>query len=168
MKSRSHSLKVIPPFNGIASDVNGAQVDESEIGLYSKNHEEIGGESLSDLRYDPRKRLVLRVESKNACGDTAVVYRKFRGTSVDKSSALLGVMTFSALRSVHGSSLLDFNVCVRPMPLLRGRLLFYWNHPDDAARVSFKLGMVGLLLGLASLFVDSADIHHFFSFLFVS
>ena len=164
MKSRSHKLRVADPFKREADgSLTIVDLEEVEIGLYSKNHEQFGGQPLKELCYDPRKRLVIRAESKNECGDSVVVYRRFRGAPVEKDIVRFGSATYAALKSVQNSSDREFYVCVRAMPALTGRWLLYWYHPDDAARVSFKLGMIGIVLGLLSLMFDWKDIRDFFS-----
>jgi hypothetical protein len=161
MSYLSHRLTVVSPFSedsGAEEKKPPVKVDEQEIGLYHGLHEKLANYKLKEVRHDPRKRIIVRVESRNECGDRVVLFRRFIGVTKTDSQAYLAPRTFSALRSVHPGNPDNFPICVRAAPGLYGRLMFYWSHPDDAARVSYKLGMIGIVLALLAFVFDWKDI----------
>ena len=128
---------------------------DEEIGLHSSYHQEFAGYSLRRIGHNPTKRIVLRVEANNTCGNRVVRHLRFRGCHVDKAHAVVSHSTFQALNSLNADSSHPTFVCVRKLWQPLGRYLFYWNHPDDAARVSFKTAVYGLILGALSIYYEN-------------
>jgi hypothetical protein len=63
------------------------------------------------------------------------------------------IVTWQTLREIIGSSKeseIGYDVDLVPVSKSIGTHFLFWNHPDDIARVSYKLGLFSILLGLVA------------------
>jgi hypothetical protein len=139
------------------------ELREEEVGLHSSNYEKLFGSRMKSTRFVPSKRGILKVTSVCACGNRLVLYRRYRGSNIYADAARVAPTSYQALRSMHEhqSSSLEIEICAAPKYI--GRFLFYWFHPDDAARVSFRIGVLGFLLMLVC--TSWSDVYHQFEWL---
>jgi len=85
------------------------------------------------------------------------MYLRFRGSSRLKSGqAALNAWTADRLQLLAGNERTDEALVIQCKPARRwvGTFWHFWEHTDDAARVSFKLGVLGIGLGLIAFIMD--------------
>jgi len=78
------------------------------------------------------------------------IYRVYRGASVDGLDSKTVMLSPAALQE------LDIDNCSnREVAVSQGsRWMFYRDHPNAATRISFRIGMLGVLIGLLSMVVS--------------
>lgn len=127
------------------------RIKEDQIGLYSAKYQELFGVSFRQgHKSKPDKRGIVKVK---AVSDTSssIVYLKFLGASAlgaSNDKALVHPRTMDRLGfDLENGGVIEIE---RTAPYW-GRFLFYWSHPEDSLRAAFKLGCLGVVLGLLSL-----------------
>jgi len=128
-----------------------SDLEEYEVGLESHQYKLIFSDAF-DKKWQsrPNKRGIVRVKSCGVQPDRCL-YLAYRGANqfgVNKETALIHPRTMDRLgfKREEGG-----RIEVSPAWPVVGRFAHYWQHPDSATRISFKLGGLGLLIGLASL-----------------
>lgn len=116
---------------------------------YTSNHihkEVFGGKAKDVLKY-PWKKKIIKITSK-ATGLS--VYRIWRGVPAyveSKDTLFVDDSAKFALIKSKDDTTVD-------LILSKGsRIGFYWNHFENATRISFKLGLTSVVLGVISLFL---------------
>jgi hypothetical protein len=124
-----------------------------EIILAPAHYKSLFGKPLYADHYKPWKRGVIRIMLADQTLGTRALHRRYRSSShVGHDEAVVNVST---LRELHVETI-DFkaDVILEGTNRVWGRLRFYWDHPDDATRAGFKLGFVGMMLGVTGLFIS--------------
>jgi hypothetical protein len=81
----------------------------------------------------------------------AAIHRSFRAESAEGFTKNYVGLTPSSLRLLNDKDGKE----PEQVTVMKGcYFLFYWSHPDKAIRISFKLGLLGVLLGLSSFMVS--------------
>lgn len=86
-----------------------------------------------------------------------VGYRKLNAANMGSELVAVDSRTYSLVDLIHRNHCEchdTLKVILKPVPwYLRPFCVFCmnWSHPDDAARIAFKVGVAGILLGLISL-----------------
>jgi hypothetical protein len=165
-KNQTVRISVLNPFStdettkGIISRF---ELREEQIGLHSSNYEKLFGSRMKATRFVPSQRGIVKLESICACGNRLVLYRRYRGVNIYANTASVAPTSYQALRSMHEHQSSSFAIEISAAPKYIGRFLFYWFHPDDAARVSFRIGVLGFLLMLVC--TSWSDVYHQFEWL---
>lgn len=127
-------------------------IKEDEIGLVSLAYKELFGIGFGKgAKSQPHKRGIVKVKNHEESG-LRVVYLLFRGANylgTDKTRALVHPRTLSRL-GVNRNG--NTKVTISAANPLIGRFNHYWQHPDNATRVAFKIGAAGIFFGIISLF----------------
>lgn len=121
-------------------------ITEESIGLHQKLYKKFRGQPYKIDGYSPKKRLILKIVAEGESGKHIVLYRAFRGVNQSAEVVSVGPQTYLALQSVYSEDDSKVIVSITPTRQHLGRFIYYWNHPIDAARVSFKLGLVGIII----------------------
>lgn len=156
-KNQPVRISVLSPFStdetakGIISRF---ELREEQIGLHSSNYEKLFGSRMKATRFVPSQRGIVKLESICACGNRLVLYRRYRGVNIYANTASVAPTSYQALRSMHEHQSSSLAIEISAAPKYIGQFLFYWFHPDDAARVSFRIGVLGILLALLSAIWD--------------
>lgn len=156
---------LIAPAAELDQKIKDSGVGEDEIALNNMEYKTLFGAGLKESGARPPSRGVVRISMKTS-GESHRVYRKYRGAiGIKGNEAVVSWTTLNEIlcKTNRPEDGLGLAITVEPLVSWHGRALFYWHHPDDAARVSFKLGMIGIVLGLLSLMFDWKDIRDFFS-----
>lgn len=127
---------------------NSCKTEEiTDLWTFSTTNEvyhELFGVHVNKQKKYPWARKIVKIHSKNT---NLSLYRIWKGLPpfiegrdilyIDKKSK---------------QSLVDNNDCFAEIVLSKGnKLFFYWNHFDNATRISFKLGFLSVALGVLSL-----------------
>jgi hypothetical protein len=134
---------------------------EHEVLVQSSLHEQLTGRLFTrDCCAQPWKRAIVRVRV-----GRAVEYLRMRSAPVTGLVQSIAVVhSQTRMRLVAGlgsagarspeatSSRIESTMgeCDVPFPPL-ARALHYWRHPEDQARIAFKLGLIGVVLGVIAL-----------------
>lgn len=111
---------------------------------------------------DKRKRLsIVRITADNG----KKIYREFHGISIKDYNNHHIALTHNSLHLLNDTT--DGNSVIEPtvLTLSNGNrfplysLPFYWNHPDKAIRVSFKLGALSFFLGIVSFLLGCLSLY---------
>lgn len=113
--------------------------------MSSNLHEKIFDEKVKDIVNYPWKKKIVKITSK----ETGLsIYRIWRGTPLyvgSKDTLFVDDSAKYALIKTKDSNKVN-------LVFSEGsRLKFYWNHFDNATRISFKLGLTSVGLGIISL-----------------
>jgi hypothetical protein len=126
-------------------------VQEFEIGLHGGAYKKLFGKGFErGHKSQPHKRGIVNV-SVEQDGKQRAVYLLFRGAnalSITTTEALIHPRTLSRL-GIDATE--QAHVTVSAAKPVVGRFLHYWQHPDNATRVAFKVGCVGVFLSLLTL-----------------
>ncbi len=125
-------------------DITRVSDADGDVVLYSKNYEEIFGIKRK-LSKDVDKRLAIVKISANGKS----IHRAFK--SVAGMTNNYAGLTTNSLRLLNDSTGKD-PVEVELSP--GSRLPFYWYHPDNAIRISIKLGLLSVILGVLSIVIS--------------
>lgn len=134
------------------SRAQGSKVDPPksvEIIISTLAYKNLFGKNLSESGYRPWKRGIVAI--RNVHDDHGrVVYRRPRASS--HLSMQQCAVSLQTLRELHDGPI-DFGaeLELRGTSIVWGRLLFYWNNPEDETRAGYRLGLVGLFLGVVGL-----------------
>lgn len=155
MKKEFHIiLKVLPLINGNSSFVENDELRVSGIQqsceldgfvlLQSSCYKRIFG-TTKKVSPDKRKRTsIVKIKANNG----KRIYREFRGDFTTKFTADMVALTPNSILLLND----DDGIMPTNLTLSKGRLWpFYWEHPDKAIRVSFKMGGLSITLGFISL-----------------
>lgn len=121
----------------------------AEIIISPHAYKKLFGKSLSESGYRPWKRGIVAIRNVHE-DKSRVVYRRPRASShLSLGQCAVDLRT---LRELHDGPI-DFEATLelQGTSLALGRLLFYWNNPEDDTRAGFRLGLVGLVLGVIGL-----------------
>ena len=136
-------LRVLLDLTNIAAD---------EVGMTSGSYMELFDTTVREQGARPHLRGIVKIRLSHT-GAYQYVYRKYRGvTFVDNSEIVVSFSTVQEIRGGNKKEIKGYDVELESAGRVMGRLKFYWYHPNDSTRSSFKLGMVGLLLALIAFF----------------
>lgn len=117
--------------------------------VYTSNHihKEIFGARTKDIVKYPWKRKILKITSQ----ETGLsVYRIWRGVpAYVKSKDTLYIDDAAKYSLIKSKNQNKVNLILSK----GGRIRFYWNHFDNATRISFKLGLTSVCLGTLSIII---------------
>ena len=89
----------------------------------------------------------------NRGGELLLLFRSMGLQGLDGRTALVHPATFVRLQHL-GNDIDISQGCteaeIYPATYYIGRIRDYWSHPDDQARIAFKLGFCGVIFGLVS------------------
>jgi len=113
--------------------------------MSSDLHEKIFKKKAKDLTNYPWKKKIVKITS----GETGLsVYRIWKGTPLYvESKDILFVDDSAKYALIKTKEVNKVNLVLSE----GSRLKFYWNHFDNATRISFKLGLTSVGLGVVSL-----------------
>ena len=159
---QSPTVVVYSTFRCCASvDVEGLNrnvvVGKSEILLNSAMYRAIFGIRFgADESCKPWKRGIVAIEGMKSAG----LFLRYRSAGIEgltNEIALVHPETYSRIsagaNNRQNSEDGGISITIFAATGLKGKWSFYWNHPDDQARVSFKLGFIGVLLGILSILI---------------
>lgn len=149
----------IPAQDKLAQMLNANPVSDDVIGLENHQYKALFGDAFKEHGSKPHLRGIVRIRLANVDGAPRI-YRKFHGIHDLKGDlVLVSWRTLHELISIPRMKIRDdeLSIEVRPVSTRYGRFLYYYNHPDDAARFSFKLGTLGVVLGVYSMIVGWKD-----------
>lgn len=137
-------------------------VREHEVLMHASSYELLFKRTFTrDDRAQPWKRGIVKLGCANGVGAVRLLYRSAPVKGLDAGIAVVHDRTLNRLAAlVEGavgegdrgdSSTGGLRVMATGESQISGRFLFYWDHPDDQARAAFKLGVVGVALGLLAL-----------------
>jgi hypothetical protein len=116
---------------------------------------------IRDDRARPWKRGIVKLRGPGGSESVRLLYRSAPAKGLGSEVAVVHDRTLDRLTALVGgalssdarddSSTIGFALVATGEPQLSGRFLFYWDHPDDQARAAFKLGTIGLALGVLAL-----------------
>lgn len=101
------------------------------ISLNSQKYERIFSTRFAKQGSLPWKKGIVKITSN---GNT--IYRLFHGGSIEGEICLLDDISLGMLDSKSNEE-----IRLKAAPKVIGRFRFYWQHPNEAARVSFKSGV---------------------------
>lgn len=132
-------------------------VGKSEILLNSAMYRAIFGNHFgADESCKPWKRGIVAIEGMKSAG-LFLRYRSAGIKGLTNEIALVHPETYSRIsdgaNNRQDSEDGGISITIFAATGLKGKWSFYWNHPDDQARVSFKLGFIGVLLGILSVLI---------------
>lgn len=131
---------------GINSDHPEPAADQ--IGLNNHQYYVVFGETLGKVHKTGRQRGIVRIERKTSHG-VRVEYRRYRGMHIKGNEAHLDIATAASLSDSESELQNGFEINLTSAGW-SGRVHYYWSHPDDSLRVSYRLGLLSLVLGLIS------------------
>lgn len=159
---QSPTVVVYSTFRCCASvDVEGLNriggVGKSEILLNSAMYRAIFGIRFgADESCKPWKRGIVAIEGMKSAG----LFLRYRSAGIEgltNEIALVHPETYSRISACANNRQNredgGISITIFAATGLKGKWSFYWNHPDDQARVSFKLGFIGVLLGILSILI---------------
>lgn len=127
------------------------KIDSDQIGLHSSLYRKLFGREFGkDHGGRPWKRGIVTVILRSETERPRKVRLLFRGGAlkgVDQDKCLIPPVA----RQMLGIPQEGQEVVLRIEPQWYSRLLFYWNHPENHARVAFKLGFVALSIAVFQL-----------------
>lgn len=130
-----------------------SSIRAEEVGMNSSKYEDLFDSTFKQQGARPHRRGIVRIR----LSDTDAfqdVYRKYKQvTFVDDTEIIVSFSTVQEIRGVNAHSINGYDVDVESAGRIMGRLKFYWHHPDDTARASFKLAIIGLLLAVAAFMI---------------
>lgn len=122
--------------------------------VYTSNdiHEKVFGEKAGSILKYPWKKKIIKITSKET---KLSVYRIWRGVPAYViSKDMLYIDNNAKYSLINNRDNNDVDVV-----LSKGcRFWYYWNHFDNATRVSFKLGLISVILGIISLILGALSI----------
>ncbi len=127
-------------YSKIIDDIN-----EDTAYFHSSMYKEIMGELRRSSCIRDKRLAIVKI---SAGGYS--IYRKFSSISKSGFNGDSVALTYSSIRMLTDksvSALLGGKVTVSKS----NRHLFFWNHPFHATRVSYRLGLVSIVLGLLSI-----------------
>lgn len=119
-----------------------------KVVLYSSWYHKIFKIYFSECGNTPWKRGIVKIKSGSDPKKMRTIYRMFQGSN------LKGVE-----KNIIGLTGTSMNILDNPKEVLENNLskgskfCFYWQHPQHYVRVSFKLGVVSVLLTIVSLVI---------------
>ena len=79
------------------------------------------------------------------------IYREYRGISVKDFTSEFVALSSNSILLLNGNNGEEPQL-VKLSP--GNRLFFYWFHPDNAVRISIRLGLLSVILGLLSVILS--------------
>lgn len=144
MRSNINKIKIINKSNSETADSIISENPNESVFLNNVEFKNLAGKTFSNLDNNPKKRIIVKIKnSKN----NIVIYRVFR------SGNTLGI-------SNHEMGLEKYNVYILgvrelmevELEISKGsKILFFWNHPNDTIRATYKLTIIALLFTFLSL-----------------
>lgn len=116
---------------------------------YTSNyiHKEVFGERAKDVTKYPWKKKIIKITSKATGLSVYRIWRGVPGYVKSKDTLFIDDSGKFALIKSNDEATVD-------LILSKGnRISFYWNHFENATRISFKLGLTSVVLGVISLFL---------------
>jgi len=139
---------------GCRVDTCSREFEPHEIELRPSEYSMIFGRRFGvDQRHAPWSKGIVKVSAAGA----PPIYLRFRGTNrLTASQAGLDLWTAARIGFLDGRTQLDesFEIQCSDAGRWVGPLWVYWQHPDDAARVSFKVGVLGIGFALIAFIMD--------------
>jgi hypothetical protein len=143
----------IPNRDRIGQLLQTVVVENVEVRVNQSAYEDLFGQTFRDQGYQPANRGIVRMSLRDH-PNASVVYRRVKAMNgLDADEA---IVTWQTLRQIIGSGKeteIGYDVDLVPVSTPIGTHFLFWNHPDDIARVSYKLCLSGILLGLVTAFV---------------
>jgi hypothetical protein len=140
-------------------DLGGTPLDDKVV-LDNKMYLEIFGHTRVDNpKARPWQKRVVRIRVTEGVGVTEIRRRFYGGNSVGVKANTIGLDLRSCIElgiPASSESPLEFELSAEPFGDFAGSVWFYWFHPVDSTRVSFKLGLVGALAGILGMLVSAA------------
>jgi hypothetical protein len=138
------------------------QVREHEVLMQAAAYKQLFKRRFAqDDRAQPWKRGIVKMRPAIGNGSIRLLYRSAPIKGLGLEVAVAHDRTFDRLAALaRGATSQDnhrdqetrgFESIATGEPRVSGRFLFYWDHPDDQARAAFKLGVVGVILGVLAL-----------------
>lgn len=149
--NNSYKLKVLRE-----SDIKREKftLDQDVIGLQPNMYRNLFGKQFnSDHDSKPWLRGIVRVERTVPHGRIRSIRLRFRGTTgigVDQTVCILPRNARQQLGITRADDQVELFAEWQPW----SRFWFYWNHPLDANRVAFKLGVVALIVSVISVAIS--------------
>jgi hypothetical protein len=112
------------------------------VSLNSQKYEQIFNTRFHKQDSLPWRKGIVKITSN---GNT--IYRLFHGGGIEGEICLLDDISLRML----GIKKTPNEITLKPAPRFTGRFWFYWEHPNEAARVSFKSGLFYTILIIFSL-----------------
>lgn len=141
-----YRMKAIFPRKGL-----GHNIGSDQIGLHSTLYGKLFGREFGkDQGGRPWKRGIVTVGFRSESERPRKVRLLFRGGAlkgVDQDKCLIP----TAARQLLGIDQEGQEVVLRIEPQWYARFLFYWNHPENHARVAFKLGFTAFVIAIIQL-----------------
>jgi hypothetical protein len=137
-------------------------VMDDKVALANSLYVELFGNRRAAIaRTRPWQRRVVRIRVAVDAG-TREIRRLFYGANslgIDANTIGLDLKSCIELGiPASGETRITFELAADPLGDLGGRARFYWDHPVDATRVSFKLGLVGVGLGCLGCLISIASL----------
>lgn len=126
------------------------ELGDEEARVCSTDFETIAGYPAEKHRLRPWKNCVVRIST-----EIGSVFRLLKGhgsLSIRQGDCWIGPETRSQLGAHDGTTI---NVSVAE-PRSIARLLYYNNHPNEAVRLNFKIGLSLVLLGTAAMLLRNS------------
>ena len=139
-------------------DLGGTPLDDKVV-LENRMYLEIFGHTRVDNpKARPWQKRVVRIRVTDGVGVTNIWRRFYSGNSVGLKANTIGLDLRSCIElgiPTSGENPLTLELAAEPLSDFVGSVPFYWYHPVDATRVSFRLGLVGALAGIIGLLVSA-------------
>lgn len=120
---------------------------DGEAVFCSAAYAKIFGTRKNDQNQSKQRLSVVKITNEE---DRRSIYRVYRGASIKDLDASTVMLSPAALQELGIDDCSDRKVSVS-----QGcRWMFYRNHPNAATRISFRIGMLGVLMGLLSIVVS--------------
>ena len=126
--------------------INSASDIDGEVLMTSHSFEDVFGTEKKTADNFLKQLPIVKI-----CANGKKIHRAYRGVSVKGFNKELVAL------SPNSIMLLNDNNGVEPekVELSEGSILpFYWYHPDKAIRLSFKIGLISLLMGIISIAIS--------------
>lgn len=130
-------MKIIKKF--FVRDVNMPEGIESndKVSLHSSYYNKIFGKKFHSDGYLPWKRGIVKI-----IFGTRIINRMFWGENIKGDEIGLSNQSKILLELTNETDEYEFTLCKG------SKFFFYWQHPLHYVRVSFKLGMLSVILGV--------------------
>ena len=151
MKVQLYLSYQLPPQREGAPLLNLDLPKPNEILLHSSMYSKLFGQRHGrDERSAPWNRGIVSVRL-NGGSELLLLFRSMGLQGLDGRTALVHPTTFVRLQHL-GNNVDISQGCteaeIYPATYCIGRIRYYWSHPEDQARIAFKLGFCGVIFGL--------------------
>lgn len=163
MGTCEHRFLVVRTPQSVATDTftSDAHFIVDKVVLENGWYQKLTGEKIGDIQAGaPWNRRVIRVERKGRAGFRTVRLLFWGGNSAKFNQQMIGLgnAALHALAVRPGDEVeLTLSAAEGVFNQSFDKVLFWWYHPNDTARVAFKLGMLGVGLGIVGLAADFLD-----------